>query len=225
MSFQRVLILVEGQTEEAFVNNALAPYLLIHQVHPIPKIVTTRRRAGSPHDKGGISSYGKVKTDLRLLLKDSNASLVTTLIDYYGLPSDFPGKESSLSGSYLERAKKIEDAFSQDINHPKFFPYLSLHEFEALLFSEPETIAKSFALQNQLPKLLQIISSVNTPEEINDDPQSAPSKRLRSLYPNYDKPLHGTTIALQIGIEKIRNSCPHFNEWLTKLESLSQSSS
>jgi Domain of unknown function (DUF4276) len=225
MSLQRVLILVEGQTEEAFVKNALAPYLLIRQVHPIPKIVTTRRKAGSPHDKGGISTYGKVKTDLRLLLKDSNASLVTTLIDYYGLPSDFPGRQSSLSDSYLERAKQIEHAFSQDINHPRFLPYLSLHEFEALLFSEPETIAKSFSLQNQLAKLLQITSSVSTPEEINDDPLTAPSKRLRSLYPNYDKPLHGTTIALQIGIEKIRNSCPHFNEWLAKLESLNQSSS
>ncbi len=88
----KVLILVEGQTEEAFVTQLLAPHLASRNVYPVPKLVITKRVKGGPDFKGGVFSYIKVKNDIKLLLKDTSASVVTTLLDFYGLPSDFPGR-------------------------------------------------------------------------------------------------------------------------------------
>ncbi|HJU04980.1 MAG TPA: hypothetical protein VJ692_07475, partial [Nitrospiraceae bacterium] len=37
-----------------------------------------------PHFKGGITDFRKVEDDLRRLLGDTDAALITTMIDYYG---------------------------------------------------------------------------------------------------------------------------------------------
>ena len=101
-----------------------------------------------------------------------------------------------------------------------------LHEFEALLFSAPSEIAKAFPEKDESQELQRIKTAHrNNPEEINDNETTAPSKRILRFYPNYDKVFQGSAIIQQIGLEVIRAECPHFNEWLTKLESLSQSSS
>jgi hypothetical protein len=217
---RRVLMLVEGVTEEGFILEILAPHLLNRNVAAIPKIVTTKRVTDAPHFKGGGSQFGKFENDLRLLLRDSNATLVTTMIDYYGLPADFPAPPMPATLSCYEKVKRYEEAFAAKINHDRFLPFLMLHEFEALLFTNPPMLARRFLENDQTKSLQKIRDQYASPEEIDDSPDTAPSKRIKKLLPGYRKRQHGIIAAQDIGIEAMRAACPHFNEWLTKLENL-----
>ncbi len=141
---KRVLILVEGQTEETFVREVLAPHLLARNVALTPTILATRRVKSGGHFKGGATSYAKVQGDLHRLLKDTGAERITTMLDYYGLPDDFPGLTDRPTGTCYQRVEHVERAFQADIAHPRFLPYLALHEFEALLFTDPARCAWIF---------------------------------------------------------------------------------
>lgn len=213
---KRVLILAEGQTEEAFIKVVLAPHLWGFGIATTPKIITTKRPADAPHQKGGGSSFGKIEYDLRKLLSDTNVILVTTMLDYYGFPTDFPAPAMTANQSCFEKVKRYEEAFKAKVNNSKFLPFLMLHEFEALLFTEPEKLAQLFPEKDQTAYLQKIRKEHATPEEID----TAPSKRIQKLLPGYRKSQHGIIAARNIGLEAMRLACPHFNEWLTKLEQL-----
>ena len=219
---QKVLILVEGQTEETFVRDLLAPHLNGFDVYAIPKIAVTKRVKSGGHFKGGIVAYSKIQTDIRLLVNDSSAARVTTMIDYYGLPEDFPGMKTRPAADCYIRARHIEEAFKQDINHPRFVPYLSLHEFEAFLYVSPQMCADYLPVEVQA-KLTSIAEQVGSPEEINEGSATSPSKRLLAMFPGYEKPLYGTICTLAIGLPALREKCSRFSKWLADLESLAQS--
>ncbi len=51
-------------------------------------------------------------------------------------------------------------------------------------------------------------------------PENAQSKRILRNCPGYEKLIHGSLIAMDIGLDRIRNECAHFNEWLMKLEQI-----
>lgn len=150
---KRVLALVEGQTEERFVKDVIASHLISRDVFVIPKIVTTKRVKQGPDFKGGITEYDKVERDLRRLLGDTDAASVTTFIDYYGLPSEFPGIATRPVGAPLQRALHVESEWYRRIDHPRFRPYLMVHEFEALLFSKPEELSKALYQPSLVPQL------------------------------------------------------------------------
>lgn len=128
---KRVLVLVEGQTEERFVKDVLCPHLWPRGIDTIPKVVTTKRVKRGPDFKGGITDYQKAENDLRRLLNDTGVASVTTLIDYYGLPTDFPGVNSRPHGTPYDRARHVEEEWAGAINHARFHPYLMVHEFTA----------------------------------------------------------------------------------------------
>ena len=216
----KVLMLLEGQTEATFVTELLAPHLAAKGVYPAPKLVTTKRMKSGPDFKGGVFSYGKVKNDIRRLVQDTSATAVTTLLDFYGLPSDFPGMETLLAHSCYDQVAYLEQQFQLDIPHHKFRPYLALHEFEAMLFAAPDKIARSFPEAHIELEVRAIREQFASPEEIDNDPTTAPSKRLEKLLPAYQKPLDGPLVLLEIGLEQIRAECRHFNDWLTWLERL-----
>lgn len=219
---RRLYISVEGQTEETFVKNVLAAHLQSFDLHPTPIIVKTRRDSDAPSHKGGGMKYSKVKNEIRKLLLDTCVVAVTTMYDFYGLPTDFPGCQTvSQYGTCFARIAHCEAELSQDINDHRFLPYLMLHEFEAMLFVSPEAIAASFPDSDALTQLQQVRNSFASPEEINDDPTTAPSKRLLQIFDRaYRKPLYGSLITQQIGLNTIRCECLHFDEWLTRLETL-----
>jgi predicted ATPase len=104
-SMKRCLILVEGRTEEVFVKSCLAAHLKSHSLAPTPKIITTKQVKNGPNFKGGIHGYAQVKDDLRRLLGDSGAAGITTVIDYYALPADFPGMNNRPRGAPRARAR------------------------------------------------------------------------------------------------------------------------
>ncbi|MEA5419667.1 DUF4276 family protein [Spirulina sp. CCNP1310] len=70
--------------------------------------------------------------------------------------------------------------------------------------------------------LQAIASQYQTPELINDGLQTAPSKRIIAQFPDYGKAksTFGPQLAEKIGLQVIRSTCPHFNQWLSKLECL-----
>ncbi len=218
---KQVLVYVEGQTEETFVRDVLAPHLFTTcSIFVIPTLARTKRTKSGQTFKGGIVSYGQVKKDLRNLLNTPNVALVTTMIDYYGLPDDFPGISTLPTGTLSERVRALQDAFAMDIGSQRFLPFLVLHEFEALVLTEPEHLAD--VLPQYKAKLADLQRDINglPPEEINDGDTTHPAARIRQYFPGYQKRLHGPLLFQKIGIETIRDKCPHFHDWLTRLESL-----
>ena len=124
----RIHILVEGQTEETFVRDLLQPHLITKNIFLTPIIIATKRTKGGTKFRGGITSYQRVKKQILLLLRDTSAVAVTTMIDYYGLPDKWPGKDSVSGRTCFERVAYLEKAFQDDINHRRFIPYLALYQ-------------------------------------------------------------------------------------------------
>jgi hypothetical protein len=168
---------------------------------------------------GGGNTYGRIKKTIHTKCKNDKNAFITSMIDLYGLPHDFPDLETIKNEKNpLQKVTIAEQAFHQDINQQNFIPNIIVHEFEALLFSNTQPFDKWFCEKN-IENLTQDIYGQN-PEEINDSVQTAPSKRILKYLKNYDKPLHGALIAIDIGLDIIRQKCPHFNQWLKILENL-----
>lgn len=219
---KRVLILVEGQTEERFVNRVLGPYLMARGIAAVPTIVVTKRAKGGQQFKGGVVGYQQVRGDLRRLLGDSTVSVVTTMLDYYGLPHDFPGRNTLTSEIRTpeERARHIEAELARDLADRRLVPYVSLHEFEALLFSEPAEFDGQFPGSRGGRLVADIRNSYRSPEEIDEGRETHPAARLHKLFPDYHKVTVGPILAERIGLEKMRAQCPHFHAWVAVLEGL-----
>lgn len=216
---KKILILVEGQTEERFVKDILSPFFTSQEIYLRSVIVGTKVVKDGTKYKGGLTSYTKAKRDLLNLLQDNSAIAVTTMFDFYGLPEDFPKWARGNGADCYAKIALAEKAFSEDINQKKFIPYLQLHEFEGLLFSSPDIISDTFD-QTKKAELKKIRDSFKTPEEINQGEETHPSKRLLKLFPKYNKPVFGSLIAGRTGLNQIRAQCPHFGQWLAKLSRL-----
>ena len=182
-------------------------------------IVATKRVNTGGKFKGGVPSYPKVRDEVTRLLRDSSASMVTTMLDFYGLPTTFPGRANPQGANAQDRVRFVEESWDSDISNSRFKAYLSLHEFEALLFSQPEKIAESFMQPTILSALQRIRDNFPTLEEITD-PATAPSARLQNLYPRYSKPFFGSLIASRIGVDPMLLDCKHFATWVSFLRSL-----
>jgi Domain of unknown function (DUF4276) len=151
--------------------------------------------------------------------------LFTTQIDLYGLPKDFPGKKTHRRNpdNPVPYVTALEEAFEDDIGDPRFIAHLQLYEYETIFFADPEVL--QFAFDNcrrAIEELKKTAASFPTIEHIDDGLTTAPSKRIIKLIPAYEgrKPTVGPRIAADIGLPVIRSKCPHFDAWLTRLESL-----
>lgn len=219
---KRVLMLVEGPTEARFVKDILAPHLWERDVSPTPTIVTTKKVKAGPSFKGGVYSFQKIANDLRPLLGDKGAAVVTTMFDYYAFPKDFAGWTEVTGRTPAKRVGQLERALEKHFDHKRFRAYLMLHEYEAMLFTAPKDIVAALNEAQKLTDLEAILADFAGPEEIDEGTDTAPSKRLMKLFRGYRKPLHGPLIVGRIGLPKVRKQCPHFDEWLSKLEELGQ---
>ncbi len=209
---KRLYIVVEGQSEEEFVNSLLGKYFLRHEIYVCPVIIRT-----SKGHRGGFSNYRHLKNDIQRLLKSQGDDVVvTTFVDFFRCP-ELPGKELwNNVMDHAERVEKMELAMKDDIQDSRFHPYIQLHEFEALLFSSGEGFRKYFD-ERTSSKVQSVIDAFDNPEEINSSPEKAPSKRLLHIIPEYDKVLYGNIIALEIGLDKILARCPRFRRWIETL--------
>ncbi|MGO9271928.1 MAG: DUF4276 family protein [Terriglobia bacterium] len=221
---KRVWVVVEGQTEEAFINQVLAPVLWPRAVYLTPLML------GAPGHKGGHTTYARVKKDIVVQLKQDREAYCSTMLDFYGLGKGFPGMPLPASLPNIEKVVRIEQAVMQDIvadvpdlrPDVRFLPYLQLHEYEGLLFSDPEAFAEGISQEHLAGQFRAIRDQFPTPEDIDDDPSTAPSKRVLKLYPSYSKRLDGPRVAQGVGIETMRRECPHFRAWIERLEALAK---
>ena len=218
----RVHVICEGQTEEMFVNEVMAAHFASQGIYVSPSLV------GKPGHKGGDLRFARLFTDLRARLLSDRSAYCTTLFDFYGLPPKFPGKAAARrKRSHVDRAKCILEAVAAELRTElgeqplrRFIPYVQMYEFEGLLFSDPDRFAEAINETALAEPFQTIRDEFATPEEINDDPQTTPSKRILSLFPGYEKPLYGTLAAIEIGLDTIRQQCPLFDGWVKRLEAL-----
>ena len=218
----RVKLVVEGQTEESFINNVLAPVLWPRQVSLIPILL------GAPGHQGGHTAYARVKKDILLHLKQDRTAYCSTMLDFYRLGRGFPGAPPTPNLPNLEKVARIEEAVRADIIDQapdlrpdiRFLPYLQLHEYEGLLFSDPAAFASGIGQHHLAQRFAAIRAQFRTPEDINDGPDTAPSKQVLAAYPPYRKVPDGTLAAQAVGVESMRRECPHFRQWLEQLESM-----
>ena len=219
-----VVVVCEGQTEAAFVNRILAPALATRHVFVHPRLVRT-----SPRSAGGALTRKRVLRFLRNLLRERADVYVTTFFDLYGLPADFPGRSGgSAPLSPGDRAGAVElelhTAVVREVEcrPERFVPHVQPYEFESLLFSDPSRFAAVEPTWRRFIRdLEEARQAAGTPEHVNDGPDTHPSARLARFYrPRYKKVEHGPAVSAEIGIDRIRAECRHFDGWLGRMEAL-----
>lgn len=214
---KNIYIYCEGPTEESFINEILYPYFLNVEIIVRPIVCETKRTVAKKF-RGGVSDYGKIKRELTMLCKSHKHEYITTMFDYYAMPNNTPNINCQDS-DICNRMKKIEAAINTDIGEPNCLFHFMLHEFEGILFSNPASFS-IIADDTIVEQIQEIKDSFPTPEHINSSPETAPSKRLEKLIPNYAKIKNGTLLSKNMGIDIILEQCPHFREWIESIVAL-----
>lgn len=217
----RLFLYVDGQTEESFVKEVLAPHLYSYGYTEVV-----------PRPTGGIKPWPSAKRDVLRFLKQDAGRVVSTMVDFYGLPQSgsgsWPGRKNANAAQYPEKARTVEKELLADVcldmgsnfNPSRFIPYVMMHEFEAMLFSDCAAFGRGIGRPTLANQFQAIRNAFASPEEIDDSPLSAPSKRVEELVPGYTKPILGTLAVFEIGLEAISRECPHFGRWLDHLEAV-----
>lgn len=222
-------IVCEGQTEESFVKKVLQPYLRSYRIVAKPILVTTNR---SKRAQGGIVNFSHIERDIQDTLKQWSSNnyehhVVTTFVDYYALPNDFPGfSEAQQPLDPYQRVECLEQAFAERIHSSRFLPYIQLHEFETLVLCGYQYLAAYYPDCKGLEeKLKKEFTSQENSEFIDGGTTTAPSKRILKLLEStykkkYNKPFMGAYVTAQVGIERLRELCFHFNQWVAQIIAL-----
>jgi len=223
----RLHVTAEGQTEERYANRVLVPHLGalgLNQVVVDVRCVKTGRRRGQDY-RGGVLEYAKAKIDILDWMKedDNPDSFFTTMFDLYALPEDFPGyDDAKREVDPYRRVCLLEKSLRDALDHPRFVPYIQLHEFEALVLAAPQHLDWEYLEHETAIANLVALSGPKNPEEINDRPEWAPSKRIIAEIPEYEKQkaVVGPVVVEKIGLTVLRQRCRHFADWLGRLEAL-----
>ena len=210
----RLAISVEGRTEEEFVRQVLADYLRRRNVEPTPVLLGRARSTGQG---GGNVTVERLTQDMVRLYPDFNA--VTSLVDFYGFKDKGSRTVDELE-EYLH--EQIGNRIARSWNETRVFPYVQKYEFEGLLFSDVSAFARvgDIGMPKNVEELRNARSQFPTPEDINDNRDTAPSKRIEKVIPQYQKVVHGPLLAEEIGLDTIRAECPRFDAWVARMESL-----
>lgn len=220
----RISIIVEGQTEIDFVDEVLCPLFSEKGKYLYAFML------GRPGKKGSVGEYDRAWRQITRILSHDKSSCLTTMFDFYAMPNSWPGREIAANAPFKDKKRIVEAAIAQDVckrmgrsfDPQRFLPYIQMHEFEALLYADPSTFDLEFPNRGYSMKIRNIRDQFNTPEEIDDDPSNAPSKRIVSEIGHYKKRLHGINIARRIGVEAMKSACPFFADWLNSLETLGE---
>jgi len=214
---QRVIIICEGETEQEFCKTVLSPYLLSKKIQiQAPRIKKSM---------GGLVKWIDLKKQITMHLKTDVDSIVTTLIDYYGIYTKHQFPKWVTAQKEIDKVKRmelLEHAMLEDIDnkyHYRYIPYLQLHEFEGLLFNEIDVFYQQIPEDEIVNKyvLKNTFEQFPNPEMINENKETAPSKRLQQIIKGYNKVVYGNILAECIGIERIRAKSPRFDNWIKNL--------
>jgi uncharacterized protein DUF4276 len=222
MKWIRLYVTVEGQAEKEFADLALKPHLAGYSIDVRPRVVVTNRKLGK---RGGILDFDKIKGDICRLMKEDRhgEARFTTMVDLYALPSQFPGwTEAQTKLHPIERVAVLEKALETELAEPRFLPFIQLHEFEALLYCDLGELQRRIANSETGISVLKTEVMHLEPEQINEGATTAPSKRIIHHVPIYkrNKVRVGAPSAAAIGLNNLRTKCPHFGNWVSRLETL-----
>jgi len=210
----RLLVVCEGPTEASFVKKCLAPTLIEHGIVVHPTLLKTK-----PGKQGG-GNITIERMAINLANEYPNHDFLTTLVDLYRFKDRQGRSRQQLEAAILDATRQRRP----EIQPHRVFPYVQQYEFEALLFSDIrrfEWVLHRWSEKAQ-QQLQSIVDAFPNPEQINDGPNTAPSKRLKSIFgKSYQKTVHGPLIAEDIGLDVIRRQCPGFDSWICRLERLS----
>ncbi|MCH3917214.1 MAG: DUF4276 family protein [Spirochaetia bacterium] len=220
--------IVEGPTEQSFIRDCLAVFLSEHEQYLSPVLI------GRTGHKGGNVTFERFVQNAGALFKQRDSTIVTSMLDYFRLDSKWPGmadiqaKQQSLGGKIgkLEIEKilvestltALRESFPELDVANRFVPYFSMHEFEALLFSDISILASNLDVPESGLKSV-LAKYADDPEEINT--LTAPSKILLKQKPSYKKIVDGNTIVRKIGMDTLRARCSCFNDWVSALLNIS----
>lgn len=205
---KRVAIVSEGDSEVEFVKQVLGPHLKASGVVTV---------AMKPSGQGGNISVDRLAPVMAKL--SWNFDVVTSLVDFYGFRGKLPGESATDLEARIDAGVRLHNP-QHTVTVPQF-AYVQRHEFEALLFSALAAFNVIPGLPPEaLSTLEQVVQQFETPEDINDDRNTAPSRRIALAVPTFRKRLHGPAIAKEIGLAAIRDACPRFHAWVSRLESL-----
>ena len=230
----RLLVHVEGETEEDFIKEVLGPHLYELGFWSVKArlIGNARLRAR----RGGIRSWQVIRKDIVRNLSEDPKLFAALMVDYYRLPQTgiraWPGRAEAATHPIGCRSRHVESALRKDLIDfvgddslkCRFIPCVVMHEFEALLFSDCEQLAAAMRRPDLMEPLQAIRDQFDSPESIDDSPITAPSKRLIGLNPYFHKRIEGINAARHIGLEIMRGECPSFSNWIDRLESLAEGS-
>lgn len=219
-----VIVFTEGQTEERFIKQVVAPLFRANLVYLKPQLLNTSQDA-----KGGAVNFDRLKFNARNTLLQNPEAILTTFIDLYGLDTNFPSfAEAKQQPDVYARTMMLETALhAAIIEHigcrpERFIPHIQPYEFEGLLFSDVEALVLTEpSWKNALETLKAVQSSFETPEHINNSYETKPSKRLENiLIPKYKKTRHGPLAAEKVTLIVMEQECVHFKGWMDKLRGL-----
>lgn len=204
----RIALSVEGQTENEFCKKVLTPFFRNNDIEMAPIIVTTSKDACGRKHKGGCINIDRIKNEVRKLLPSYD--YVSTFYDFYGF-RDRP----------CDNVNELEEILYKLFDDQKFIPYIQKYEFETLLFSKPDYYKDYFKTDAVATAMKAMVTNFPDIESINDSPETAPSKRMESLFElkkeKYDKVAYGEGIAYDIGLAEIRAKANRFNAWIEKI--------
>jgi hypothetical protein len=217
----RVILVVEGQTEEAFVNQVLAPDLSLKQIYVTATRIMTSQSAHRMY-KGGFVNFAHLERDVSRLLASDQKRYVGCMVDLYRLPNSVPGyMQCNAQANGYAKVNLLHQIWFNHFQSPRFIPFVQLHEFEALLYADPQAAQFVTGSNAAMTAMTQALVQVGgNPELVNQTPDGAPSKRLLAAFPGYEKVVHGVQIAQHVGIQNIQQKCAHFKTWYDKLSAL-----
>lgn len=209
----RLRVHVEGQTEEAFVNRLLAPYLGERGFESVDArlIGSARQRA----KRGGVRPWASFRNELIRHLESDRHILHTSMVDFYGMPAEgnraWPGRKQAAEMSQDRKGQHVAEQMLADLHkvrpgERRFVPFVTMHEYEALLFSDCDAFARALDRPELAESLQGIRDRFASPEHINDAAHTAPSKRILALHPSYAKVAEGTAAAEAVTVTRMTES-------------------
>ena len=114
----RLLVHVEGETEETFVNEVLRDHLVARGLERVDaRLVGNARQRDR---RGGIRGWNTVRRDIIRHLSQDAGCVATTMVDYYALPQSgekaWPGRNHARSLPVADRGVHVQAALLDDLS-------------------------------------------------------------------------------------------------------------